>query len=260
MTQTTEQTKAELEVSAAKMMNRLEAVGEMVDIATFRFNEDGVHVSETVDHNARYIEVSVTAGEDDIDVPEPFALETSAHTFLRKIKNIANRHDTLEIRYYYRQKSLYVAVGGPQNQAEVEFDVVSDPDAAGLDKDFEYDVEARAPSYELRGAVEAIAHRSQRYHAPVGLVARDGGLDVTMWGGNKPINPWTVPEATVSTDLDEVVSLYSSDYLLDVVRGLPADFEVEFRFGNTYPLEVEVTDEWRYIIAPRNTKESEVEW
>lgn len=251
----------DLTLPGSQLIDRLKVLNDVMDVATFRLDNDGLHVNEANEAGIIGVNMHVRPQDQDVaDVDDAKVARMSVEKLSEAVRTVGSRHDTIEftIPSEDAEGDFYVSVGGPENHAKVE----GDRDHAGTLPGFEAPDEPEGATAVVRisrflGVVEGMAHAAGTQ--PVALTAHDGEL-VVGTGSNKNVtDAWSVPSAWVGElDHDGTVRAWFASYLLpSLFREMPAYQDITLSWEDDYPLHVEVTENFELWLSPRLFRKSE---
>lgn len=242
----------DITLSAGYVMDVLDALQSVKDVATFRFDQNGLGVAETDRYGAVLVNMKVTTGEEDsVNLDEPFYVRTGVSSLRRAVRDVAGRHDTVEFKRAPNQ--LIVACGGPENHTKLDTGEENAGDMHAVrPPEFTADATVRVRSSYLVGVVEAMAHAAGD-NTPLSLTAEDGSLYIGYGRSKTVTESWEVPEHAVrNIEHDEKVhAWFNANYLTDVIGGVPSTRTVTLSWADDYPVRIEADRNWMYWVSPR---------
>jgi DNA polymerase III sliding clamp (beta) subunit (PCNA family) len=256
---------AEIVTDGGTMKPFFSVLGRVDDAAKLHFSEDGISVSVT--DPARVWAAEVTLSADAFDQYElhreavvGVAIE-NAHSLIRRARK---RHgDTLSLSVSEREMSATVSRGYDDHNV-VSQGTVKLPDPKSIREptdipDTEYSVDMRIEADALTDALSYTASAAD--HIEMATKGVNQHTNALYIGGETDSRDESVAIDGVDTD-ERVSSLYSSDYISDVVNAITdasAD-SVQLRFAEEYPAEYTIKNpdramNVRLFIAPRVTND-----
>lgn len=242
----------DITLSAGYAMDMLEALDSVLDVATFRFDENGLGVAEADRYGVVLVDMKVTTEEQDtVTIDEPFYVRTDVRALRRAIRDVAGRHDTVEFKRTNNQ--LIVASGGPENHTKLDTGEANAGEMYALPApDFEPDATVRVRPSHLVGVAEGMSHAAGQ-NEPLSLTAMDGSLFIGYGRAQSVTDCWEVPEHAVEhiEHEDRVEAWFTSRYLTEVFAGLPRTKTVTLSWSDDYPVHVKVGGNWEFWVSPR---------
>lgn len=242
----------DITLPAGYVMDVLDALEPVKDVATFRFDQNGMGVAETDRYGVVLVNMKATTGEEDtVNLDEPFYVRTGVSSLRRAVGDVAGRHDTVEFNRAPNQ--LIVACGGPENHTKLDTGEQNASDMHSVrPPEFTADATVRVRSSYLVGVVEAMAHAAGQ-NEPLSLTAEDGSVYVGYGRAKTVTESWEVPEHAVRNieHDDKVQAWFNADYLTNVIGGVPATRTVTLSWADDYPVRVEADRNWMYWVSPR---------
>lgn len=241
----------------------LDHLGALVDEARIHLNHDGWSTTAVDPANVGMVNARIDSlAFEHYDVPEPGMIGVNTDR-LEDVLSGANKGDLANIEYNAERRNLVISYGGHEWTLSL-----IDPDSIRQEPDL--------PDLDLAAQVEigggdfkdAVKYSEQvtdhiRFEVDVGIDPTDPRVFILRGEGDVDVYEGRFEdgdEGVSITASEQAVSLYSLDYVTDMVKTFDRDLTITVHLGNEFPtlMAAEIQDaegercgDVEYMLAPR---------
>lgn len=238
-------------VDASTIQETLDAVGALVDECKIHLEDDGLAIRAVDPANVGMIDLKLDAAAFESYNGNGAVIGVNLER-LTDIAGMADSGQLMNLNLKQEVGKLNIQIGGlTYNLALIDPDSIrEEPDVPELDLPAEVIIEAN----ELQRGIKAADMVSD--HIRLSVDAAEEIFHITAEGDTDDVDLNLPRDDLIDLTAGEADSLYSLDYLQDMVKAMPNDAAITLDLGEEFPVKLhydfgEGTGHTTYMLAPR---------
>lgn len=240
-------------IDPQRLLTTLDVAGRLVEECKIHLNDDGIQIRAVDPANVGMTDVRLDAAAfESYEVNGDAGVIGTSLDPIVDTANMASGDEPVQLRLDNETKMLHVTVEQMERTiALIDPDSIrEEPDIPDLDLPAEVTVEGR----DIDRGIDAADMVGD--HVTFGVDEREREFVVTAEGDTDDVSLELAEEDLIDLTPGEAASIFSLDYLKDMVKSVPKDAEVTMELGEEFPVKMEFTlaegdGNAMYMLAPR---------